>query len=473
MPSAPPFDRADGRDYYDGREYYHDYHQQNRRPYKQGSYVSHNIHNKNTGRQPFRSKYMSADEIESIARIQLAATHINDPYIDDYYHQASQAKLAGGSPHGRRPFAPFHLRDSTSHRRSPALQPTFVPVDGLGKVAFSSIRRPRPLLEVDDSSGGDTNKDVVRPLEQEPMLAARIAIEDGLCSLLDVDDIDRFLSVSQLPDGGAQLRRQRQMILESLAALLQLVDPPRGNNGSGSFETNAQIIGDDRKDDFVFLRLVVSLSKGRKMVCRYLKLLPQGSLLVQIVCTAVFRHLRFLFGLPQNDPNAARATTELAETVANCVSRMNLNSLRACLAAVVSTPEHPPLKLFAGGPSDGASLVLKSVLNRATSLLTNPGIPFPPEDRAMWQVVFDHFFHLLYTFCTNKFDSILCSLAMSSSGGHPLSINTLAAEAMTKEMPIELLRSSLPHMNEHQRKSLLEFTQRSVAFGAAGGQTLG
>ena len=62
---------------------------------------------------------------------------------------------------------------------------------------------------------------------------------------------------------------------------------------------------------------------------------------------------------------------------------------------------------------------------------------------------------------------------MSSSGGHSLSINAMAAEAMTKEMPIELLRSSLPHMNEHQRKSLLEFTQRSVAFGAPGGQTLG
>ena len=209
------------------------------------------------------------------------------------------------------------------------------------------------------------------------------------------------------------------------------------------------------------------------MVCRYLKLLPQGSLLVQIVCIAVFRHLRFLFGLPQTDPNAARATTELAETVANCVSRMNLNSLRACLAAVVLSPEPPPSRLFASGPNDGASLVLKSVLNRATGLLTDSGFAFPLEDRAMWQAMFDHFFHLLYKFCTNKFDSILRSLAMSSSGGHSLSINAMAAEAMTKEMPIELLRSSLPHMNEHQRKSLLEFTQRSVAFGATGGQTLG
>ncbi|XP_050897355.1 nuclear pore complex protein NUP85-like [Lathyrus oleraceus] len=40
----------------------------------------------------FRSKYMTSDEIESILRLQLAVTHSNDPYIDDYYHQGRLAK---------------------------------------------------------------------------------------------------------------------------------------------------------------------------------------------------------------------------------------------------------------------------------------------------------------------------------------------------------------------------------------------
>lgn len=37
-----------------------------------------------------------------------------------------------------------------------------------------------------------------------------------------------------------------------------------------------------------------------------------------------------------------------------------------------------------------------------------------------------------------------------------------AARAISKEMPVELLRASLPHTNENQRKLLLDFAQRSM-----------
>lgn len=420
---------------------------------------------------------MSTEEIESIARIQLAATHSNDSYIDDYYHQAVQAKLSGGTPNVRRHFAPTHLRDLPSHRRAPATQPTFVQLDGLGRVPFPSIRRPRPLLEVDDYSGQTEGtsetlslKFSERPLEQEPMLAARIAIEDGLCLLLDVDDIDRFLTATQLPDGGAQLRRQRQLMLEGLAASLQLIDPltSRGSSDASFRDKNEHFLGAESKDDFVFLRLV-SLPKGRKLVYRYLQLLPHGSDLIQIVCMAVFRHLRFLFGVAQTEQGAAASTAELANTVADCANQMDLNAISDCLAAVVVSSEQPPLRPFGSTAGDGASLILRSALDRATSLLTDPRYEFPLQDRAVWQKTFDRFFLLLYKYCTSKFDSILHSVAMSSPPGRSMAITAAAAGAMSKEMPVELLRASLPHMNEHQRKSLLDFTQRSIALGASGG----
>eukprot|EP00250_Pteridium_aquilinum_P011080 c19826_g1_i2 orf=276-2585(+) len=484
MPSAPPMvPKSNDHHHFntsDGRDFRHDFQQRNRqtgRPQQQGPYDSANLSNRSNSRQHFRSKYMSAEEIESIARIQLAATHSNDSYIDDYYHQAVQAKIAGGMSNSRRQFAPSHLRDSPSHRRAPAMQPTFVPVDGLGRVPFSSIRRPRPLLEVDDYSGqteGSSEslslKLSERPLEQEPMLAARIAIEDGLCLLLDVDDIDRFLTATQLPDNGAQLRRQRQLMLEGLAASLQLVDPLtfRGNNDSSLREKSEQLLGAETKDDFVFLRLA-SLSKGRKLVYRYLQLLPHGSDLVQIVCMAVFRHLRFLFGVAQSEPGAAAATAELANTVADCASQLDLNAISDCLAAVVVSSEQPPLRPFGSTAGDGASVILRSALDRATNLLTDPSFTFPLQDRAVWQATFDRFFLLLYKYCTNKFDSILHSVAMSSPPGRSMAITAAAAGAMSKEMPVELLRASLPHMNENQRKSLLDFTQRSIALGASGG----
>ncbi|KAJ0508681.1 hypothetical protein HanIR_Chr11g0520011 [Helianthus annuus] len=96
-----------------------------------------------------------------------------------------------------------------------------------------------------------------------PMLAARVTIEDGICLLLDVDDIDRFLQFNQLQDGGAQLRQRRQVLLEGLATSLQLVDP---------FSKNGQTDESAQKDDFIFLRLV-SLSKGRKLISSYLNIL--------------------------------------------------------------------------------------------------------------------------------------------------------------------------------------------------------
>lgn len=481
LPSAPPLMVRQTNPFFtgDARDPPNDLQQRGRHSLRHHTHSpidSNNLPIRNNGRQQFKSKYMTAEEIESIVRMQLAATHTSDPYIDDYYHQALQSKIAGGTPHGRRRFAPSYLRDLPSHTRAPAVPPAFLPVDGLGRVPFSSIRRPRPLLEVENdavpstvpggsSEGLHDSKLSERRLEQEPMLAARIAIEDGMCLLLDVDDIDRFLSVNQTSDGGIQLKRRRQILLEGLASSLQLSG---GNGEPGMRETNGHFAGLASKDDLVFLRLV-SLPKGRKLVYRYLQLLPPGSDVVQVVCLAVFRHLRFLFGGTQTDVGGAGATSGLANTVATCVSRMDLNKLSACLAAVVLSSEQPPLRPLGSASGDGATLVLRSVLDRATNLLTDPSFTFPLKDRAMWQASFDAFFHLLSKYCTNKYDGIIHSLMMSSSG-NPTSITTAAATAMSKEMPVELLRASLPHTNDHQRKSLLDFAQRSMAMGGLGGR---
>lgn len=481
IPSAPPlvvrhndyFNTGDARDQRNDQQRA----RQTMRHYQQSPT---DFSNRNKSRQQFRSQYMTSEEIESILRMQLAATHITDPYIDDYYHQAVQAKIADGTPHGRRHFAPTQLRDSPSHTRAPALQPTFLPVDGLGRVPFSSIRRPRPLLDVDSGSQGgiETFHDITsseRPLEQEPMLAARIAIEDGLCLLLDVDDIDRFLSVNQAPDDKIQLKRHRQFLLEGLAASLQLVDPISASTSgdSGMSEKYGQFAGLAAKDDFVFLRLV-SLPKGRKLVYRYLQRLPPGSRLVQVVCMAVFRHLRFLFGSPQSDPDGEAATLGLAKAVSNCVLKMDLNMLSECIKATILSSEQPPLRRL-GSPSGGwATVILRSALDRATHLLTDQTFTFSLEVRSKWQEAFDDFFILLSKYCTNKYDGIIHSLMMSSPGnssGNSAAISKAAAEAMSKEMPVELLQASLPHMNELQRKLLLDFAQRSMATGGLGGHS--
>lgn len=422
----------------------------------------------NSGVTQFRSKYMTADEIESIRRMQHASTHSNDPYIDDYYHQARLSKKSSSSESKRsKPrFCPSRLRDpssssSRSRNSSTDSQPHHLQVDDLGRVSLSSIRRPRPLLEVDPptSASGDTEQQNViseKPLEQEPMLAARITIEDGLCLLLDIDDIDRLLQFSLPQDGGTQLRQRRQILLQGLAASLQLVDPLGGSLSP--------------KDDIVFLRLV-SLAKGRKLISKYLHLLFPGTELARIVCMAIFRHLRFLFGGMPRDSCSAETITHLAKTVSECVSRMDLNSLSACFAAVVCSLEQPPLRPIGSPAGDGASVIIKSVLERATQLLTDPHSS-SMRNPALWQASFDAFFGLLTKYCLSKYESIMQSILSQTSQKEEIVIGSEAARAISREMPVELLRASLPHTDEQQRKLLLDFAHRSMpvaGFNAHGG----
>ncbi|RVW82838.1 hypothetical protein CK203_051149 [Vitis vinifera] len=274
------------------------------------------------------------------------------------------------------------------------------------------------------------------------MLAARIAIEDGLCLLLDVDDIDRVLQFSPPQDGGIQLRRKRQMLLEGLAASLQLVDP-LGKSGHA--------VGLAPNDDLVFLRLV-SLPKGRKLLFRYIQLLFPGGELARIVCMAIFRHLRFLFGGLPSDKGAAETTIDLAKTVSTCVNGMDLRALSACLVAVVCSSEQPPLRPLGSPAGDGASIILKSVLERATELLTDPHVAgkCSMPNRALWQASFDEFFSLLTKYCLSKYETIIQSIFSQTQPGTEI-ISSESTRAISREMPVELLRASLPHTDEHQR----------------------
>ncbi|XP_022936577.1 protein PAT1 homolog 1-like [Cucurbita moschata] len=411
------------------------------------------------------SKYVGADELENIVRMQLAATHSNDPYVDDYYHQACLSRKSAGAKL-RHHFCPNQLRDLPPHARANNEPHAFLQVEALGRVPFSSIRRPRPLLEVDPPSssvGGSSDQKVSeKPLEQEPMLAARVTIEDGHCLLLDVDDIDRFLQFNQFQDGGTQLRRRRQVLLEGLAASLHIVDP---------CSKDGHTVGLAPKDDFVFLRLV-SLPKGRRLLGKYLQLLVPGGELKRIVCMAIFRHLRFLFGSVPSDPGAADSVSELARIVSLQTRSMDLGALSACLAAVVCSSEQPPLRPLGSPAGDGASLILKSVLERATELLTDPHAAsnYNITHRSLWQASFDEFFGLLTKYCVNKYDSIMQSLLRQSPQNPAVAVLDQAT-AISQEMPVEVLRASLPHTDEHQKRVLIDFAQRSMSVGGSNNGT--
>ena len=61
----------------------------------------------------------------------------------------------------------------------------------------------------------------------------------------------------------------------------------------------------------------------------------------------------------------------------------------------------------------------------------------------------------------NKYQSIVQSLRVQGTP-NVSAIGSVASKAISREMPVKLLRASLPHTNDHQRKLLLDFAQRSV-----------
>ncbi|WMV38648.1 hypothetical protein MTR67_032033, partial [Solanum verrucosum] len=191
-----------------------------------------------------------------------------------------------------------------------------------------------------------------------PGLVSSDGSEDGLYLLLEVDDIDRLLQFSQLQDGGAQLRQKRQILLEGMAASLQLVDP-LGKSGSS--------VGLTPKDDIVFLWLV-SLPKGQKLISRVL-----------------------FGGLPTE--------MEAAETITNLAKKSRDASV-------------PPLRPLGSPAGDRASVILKFVLERPSHMLTDPqaGGSFNMPNPALWQTFFDAVFGLLTKYCLSKYESIIQSI---------------------------------------------------------------
>ena len=136
-------------------------------------------------------RILTADEIETILRMQLAATHSNDPYMDDYYYQACLAKKSSQA-RLKHHLCPTHLRELPPRARANIEPHAFLQVDALERVPLSSIRIPRPLLEVDppkSSVAGPWNRN--RCLQQGSPLRMVFVF-----SLMWMTQIDFYNSIS-------------------------------------------------------------------------------------------------------------------------------------------------------------------------------------------------------------------------------------------------------------------------------------
>ncbi|RMZ54896.1 hypothetical protein APUTEX25_000413 [Auxenochlorella protothecoides] len=210
----------------------------------------------------YQSLYMSSNEIDGILYTQWRGLQQGPPYVEDYYFQGFVYKYYNRK--NRRFFAPESVRELAPTEKLSADQVAFVHLDGLGRVPFSNIRRPRPLMELGGGPGvaeegaeagpGAPARSRRRRLDQEPLLAARIMIEDCMSLILDVQDIDQIFDE-------AALRSRRQLLLEGLSASLRLPDAPGARRAAPD---------PGAPGDAVFRRLM-GLRKGRTLAARALR----------------------------------------------------------------------------------------------------------------------------------------------------------------------------------------------------------
>eukprot|EP00898_Chlorokybus_atmophyticus_P000816 jgi/Chlat1/1735/Chrsp13S02165 len=375
-------------------------------------------------------KFMSAEEIQGIVRAQMAATQFVNPYADDYYYLACLEKQDAKNPGlvpNRTPFAPPALRE-VRPQSGKAQEHAYLHVEGLGRVNYSNIRTPKPLLELALRSESPASSDSLnglrqRPLEEEPLLAARLAIEDGMSVMLDVDDIERVVKLGLPPAAVQNLQRRRYALLEDFASSLRLGEPFAGQHVS------------DASHDQVLLRLL-SLHKGRRLLSRYLRAVPLGSPLMVRVVLPLMRHINELFGQHVVSDLAADSMP-LASAVAEAAGTMDIIAIVACVSAVASAGELPlqPSPQRSDPRPAGTVMVLQAMLDRAATLLNTRagGSATPPAVFAAWRSVFGALFRLVLASVVQRMTAPVTSIG---------------------ETDVAVLRALVPHCDAAQEEQL-------------------
>lgn len=126
-------------------------------------------------------------EIGRILSFQAQNLQFSNPYIDDYYFQAHAKKHQKGLNR----FAPAMLRLRDPSMKQGRAEVRFADLEGLGKIPFSNLRTPRPLIDFAEEqpeasltdNDGNTAQTAgtrsIKPLHMEQMLHARKVISQA------------------------------------------------------------------------------------------------------------------------------------------------------------------------------------------------------------------------------------------------------------------------------------------------------
>ena len=408
------------------------------------------------------AKLMTSDEIEQILRIQWAATHPMDrsAYEHDYYYQnwlsvTNKSKL-------KEPFAPETLREVAPQAKEARAPTAFVTLQGLGRVPFSNIRAPKPIVDMkgDGAAEGAAGRDAAdgaqgyggRRLEQEPLLAARIMIEDGMCLLLDVDDIDRQVEEGIAAEAPAAMSRRRDFLLEGLAGTIRLPAAP-------VLTPQARKRGDS---DAVFESLT-ALHKGRVMLAKLLPRLRPGCAAAASLVWAVMRHAPAMLVAGEKaaaaaaaaagtggdgDDSAAALAREAAAALASLPHNATASAIEALADAVVARGGETPCLASAAGPGASLAALITAVLEQGSRLgILGADYDSSPE----WSDCFTALFGALDAHLA-ALERFVAAAKAGDKRRRRRRRRRRAIPAGGLDLPRDLLRACVPHCSAEQRE---------------------
>ncbi|GAM27442.1 hypothetical protein SAMD00019534_106180 [Acytostelium subglobosum LB1] len=393
----------------------------------------HHHHQQSNGKSPKPAsslqdkKYMTADEIQNIHRLQTYQIHFTNPYIEDYYCQ--KLKISQPSSYTHTPIC-----DSLPKTIMPARPPRQVdPLLGsLGRIPSHSIRAPRPILQIIlDKEDNEQYDKTVQSSDQ----TIKLAIESSYNHLLDLEDIDTLIKDPQSKELLAEYQTKREQISLELFKSLHLDQFPCFKSESPQLP---QQLPDQKwpsvcPEDLLFVSLWV-IGKGRKLLSRaFMSLTPQQSVSGLF---AVCRNLPLLLLLHLPEGSEA-ATGHIYSIVARWIMMVPVPFFtRAFHFLVTFNQSQFIVKLF---QSPYGITIIDQFLTRGYLAMMNN--EFDQVNHMQWVEVFGRFFQR----CCGNFSTIFPSPKSARAANH-------SQQTMAQLANIHGLIQQ--HSNDSQRNTL-------------------
>ncbi|EGG19982.1 hypothetical protein DFA_07096 [Cavenderia fasciculata] len=386
-------------------------------PYNNNKYNKNAQNGKSPMKQPHiqDKKYMSADEIQTIHRLQAYQLHYTNPYIEDFYFQ----KLKERSGVVIQQFTHTPICDSLPKTITKKPTTTADPLLGaLGRIPSHSIRAPRPILQI--ILDKDENEQYDKTVQSSDQ-TIKLAIESSYNHLLDIEDIDQLINNQQQSASTdnqqlIDLQAKKEQIAQDLFKSLHLDPFP-------CFKFESPLLPQQTPDqkwpsvcpeDLLFVSLWV-IGKGRKLLNRaFLSLTsPQSVSALFAVC----RNLPLLLMLHLPEGSEA-ATNGIYRTVSRWVMEIPIQFFTLAFHFLVNFNQPQFLtKVFShrNGLAVIEQFLLRGYLVQDQAYLLHNNLQMDPVAVLQFHEIFGRFFQRL----TGNFANIFSQQQPSQSPNIP------------------------------------------------------